>query len=52
MHPCEKKSHTSLSDDNTCLLSSKSAYYTRFTRIMWLKIGVMMLKIQLCHHRN
>jgi len=29
-------------------IDNKSAYQNDFWRIMWLKTGVMMLKIQLC----
>jgi len=38
-----------IDNDNNDKLSTKSAYYNDF---WWINIGVMMLKIQLCHHRN
>jgi len=33
-------------------LEHQSEYYNDFLRIMRVKTGVMMLEIQLCHHRN
>jgi len=46
-------------DSKNIFLSTKSAYnnlsiiiYNNFWNIMSQKTGVMMLKIQLCHHRS